>query len=351
MVVQERFADAVGAIAAAVRAGSSLDQAIRYAAGEAEPPIRRTARRPRCRTRSRASRSIVAIDGWARELGTDDGDLVAGALDLHRRSGGDLPAVLDQVTATIRDRVGIAREVRSLTAQARLSAWILGLLPVGFFAFLWLTARDEIEGALRTPDRHHLHRRGARGSKAVRSCGSDRCWWSNERPRAGGTACRGRRVDGGGARVCGQAAGIPSPSDEHPRTRPASSPRRARTRGAARNAHREVPQLLDLLAAGSTAGLSAELSFRRAVACLRGSLARALGDVVHADRPRHAVAAGVRRLRGRRRAIRDLRRDRGGARPDGDPGGSRSARRPASLRARSARRGVPKRSNGRGRRP
>ena len=45
----------------------------------------------------------------------------------------------------------IAREVRSLTAQARLSAWILGLLPVGFFSFLWLTARDEIEGALSTP--------------------------------------------------------------------------------------------------------------------------------------------------------------------------------------------------------
>ncbi len=150
VVVQERFADAVGAIAAAVRAGSSLPQALRYAAAEAEPPIA-----------SSLDQLVAeldlgvpldrAIDGWARAMGTADGDLVAGALDLHRRSGGDLPAVLDQVTATIRERVGIAREVRSLTAQARLSAWILGLLPVGFFTFLWLTARDEIEGALSTP--------------------------------------------------------------------------------------------------------------------------------------------------------------------------------------------------------
>jgi len=68
---------------------------------------------------------------------------------------------------------------------------------------------------------------------------------------------------------------------DRPRARVASGPRRAR-RAESRSAHREVPQFLDLLAAGSTAGLSAELSFRRAVACLRGSLARALGDVVHA---------------------------------------------------------------------
>lgn len=150
VVVQERFADSVGAIAAAVRAGSSLPQAVSYAAGEAEPPIRERLEHLVAQLDLGVPLD-AAIDAWARAMGTADGDLVAGALDLHRRSGGDLPAVLDQVSATIRDRVAIAREVRSLTAQARLSAWILGLLPIAFFAFLWLTARDEIEGALATP--------------------------------------------------------------------------------------------------------------------------------------------------------------------------------------------------------
>ncbi len=92
-----------------------------------------------------------ALERWRDEQTSSDVDLVVGALELHRRSGGDLPTVLDQVVATIRERVGVTREVRSLTAQARLSAWILGLLPVGFFAFLWLTARSDIEGALSTP--------------------------------------------------------------------------------------------------------------------------------------------------------------------------------------------------------
>jgi len=92
-----------------------------------------------------------AIDAWAERSQSRDVQLVAGALDLHRRSGGDLPAVLDQVAATIRERVAVGREVRALTAQARLSGWILGVLPIGFFAFLWLTSRRDIEGALGTP--------------------------------------------------------------------------------------------------------------------------------------------------------------------------------------------------------
>jgi tight adherence protein B len=41
--------------------------------------------------------------------------------------------------------------VRSLTAQARLSAAILGLLPLGFFLFLSVVARRDIETAYRTP--------------------------------------------------------------------------------------------------------------------------------------------------------------------------------------------------------
>ncbi|TMK55459.1 MAG: hypothetical protein E6G54_09940 [Actinobacteria bacterium] len=55
------------------------------------------------------------------------------------------------MAATIRERVAVGREVRALTAQARLSGWILGVLPLGFFAFLWLTSRRDIEGALGTP--------------------------------------------------------------------------------------------------------------------------------------------------------------------------------------------------------
>ena len=146
----EQLADAIGALTAAVRSGMSVPQAIAYAKREAGSPVRDDL------ARVVADIDVgvplgEAIDGWAERSQSRDVQLVAGALDLHRRSGGDLPAVLDQVAATIRERVAVGREVRALTAQARLSGWILGVLPIGFFAFLWLTSRRDIEGALGTP--------------------------------------------------------------------------------------------------------------------------------------------------------------------------------------------------------
>jgi tight adherence protein B len=146
----EQLADSVSSIAAALRAGRSVAQAVSFAAAEAPMPIRD-------RWRSLDDALAVgapfdeAVTAWGRDLGSDDARLVAGVLRLHRRSGGDLPSVLDGVGETLRQRRAAASEIRALTAQARLSGTILGVLPFGFFAFLWLTSRSEIEGAVRTP--------------------------------------------------------------------------------------------------------------------------------------------------------------------------------------------------------
>ena len=146
----EQLADAVGALSAALRAGRSLPQAIGYAAEETPAPLSLSIRR----VVDELAVGVPlehALDGWSTRLGTGDARLLAGVLHLHRRSGGDLPMVLDQVGVTLRERRAAAQEVRALTAQARLSGAILGFLPIGFFGFLWLTSRSDIEGAFRTP--------------------------------------------------------------------------------------------------------------------------------------------------------------------------------------------------------
>jgi tight adherence protein B len=148
-IVDDQLADAVRSIAAGMRAGLSVPQSIAYAAAESDRPLAGSFDRVVDRLEVGVGLE-EALERWAIDVGTDDARLVVGVLALHRRTGGDLPLVLDQVAVTLRERVSAAREVRALTAQARLSGAILGLLPIGFFGFLWLTSRADIEGAFRS---------------------------------------------------------------------------------------------------------------------------------------------------------------------------------------------------------
>ncbi len=146
----EQIADAVSALAAGLRAGLSLPQAFAYARDEAEEPLRDELG---VLVDAIATGTPVAeaLAAWADAHGSEDALLIAGVLDLHRRSGGDLPIVLDGLASTLRERRATHREVRALTAQARLSGVILGMLPIGFFAFLLVTSRDEMLDAIGTP--------------------------------------------------------------------------------------------------------------------------------------------------------------------------------------------------------
>jgi tight adherence protein B len=146
----EQLVDAVASITAAIRAGRSVPQALSFCADEAREPLQASLRELD-RTIELGVPLDDAMKAWTVEVDTDDARLLAGVLTLHRRSGGDLPSVLDEVAGTLRERRAAVREVRALTAQARLSGTILGVLPFGFFAFLWLTSRSEIEGAFRSP--------------------------------------------------------------------------------------------------------------------------------------------------------------------------------------------------------
>jgi len=96
-------------------------------------------------------------------------------------------------------------------------------------------------------------------------------------------------VAAGGASACA-AAGCRAMRRTRPTLRTAVQPagtvrsvphRRPRDgKRRQRDFREEIPQLLDLLAAGSTAGLSAEISFRQAGSCLRGPLGEDLADVM-----------------------------------------------------------------------
>lgn len=148
--VQGQLADAMVAIAAGSRSGLSLPQAIALAGEQVDDPIGGSLRAVSDRVRLGASLQD-ALEGWRTAAPVPDVRLAAAVLGLHRRTGGALAPVLEGLARTLRQRRTVAREIRSLTAQARLSGAILGLLPVGFFGFLWLTSRRDMAAALASP--------------------------------------------------------------------------------------------------------------------------------------------------------------------------------------------------------
>ena len=66
------------------------------------------------------------------------------AIEINRSVGGDLGEVLDNVGKTIRDRADIRRQVKTLSAEGRMSAWVLLGMPVALGAFLYTSNRDYI---------------------------------------------------------------------------------------------------------------------------------------------------------------------------------------------------------------
>lgn len=148
--LEDELADAVSAMSAGVRAGLSLSQAMEYAAKESAPPLGPSL--GEVVDRATLGQPLgESLDEWAAGSDLPDIRLITGVLALHRRSGGDLPTVLDRLAETLRERRASAGEVRSLTAQARLSGAILGFLPIGFFCFLSITSRGDVQAALSEP--------------------------------------------------------------------------------------------------------------------------------------------------------------------------------------------------------
>ncbi|MHA6694896.1 type II secretion system F family protein [Homoserinimonas sp. A520] len=144
-----KFADqldeSLGLLSGGLRAGHSLLRAIDAAAQESESPT--ADEFARVVNETRIGRDLGdALDNTAMRMRSDDFQWVAQAIAINREVGGSLSGVLDQVAHTIRERNEIRRQVKSLAAEGKLSAWILIMLPVGVFTFLILTQKTYLTG-------------------------------------------------------------------------------------------------------------------------------------------------------------------------------------------------------------
>lgn len=125
-------------MSSSLRAGQSMMQSLDSVAREAEEPT--AGELTRVVNETRVGRSIIdALEEAADRMESLDFRWATQAIAINREVGGSLSDVLDGVASTIRERDQIRRQVAALSAEGRLSAVILMLLPVVVGLFLAFT--------------------------------------------------------------------------------------------------------------------------------------------------------------------------------------------------------------------
>ncbi len=72
---------------------------------------------------------------WARESHAAGAGAVAGALTMAVTAGGPAADALDELAGSLDDRVAVVAEARALAAQARVSAYVVGVAPLAYLAY------------------------------------------------------------------------------------------------------------------------------------------------------------------------------------------------------------------------
>ena len=144
---EEQLADNLDVLSGAMRTGHSVMGALAVMVESADEPSKREFRRV-----LQDEQLGVPLDDalmvMARRMGSYDAEQVAMVMRLQREAGGNTAEVLDRVAETIRGRQEIRRLVQVLTAQARISRWILTSLPIFLLLVLSFTGGDYLDPLL-----------------------------------------------------------------------------------------------------------------------------------------------------------------------------------------------------------
>jgi tight adherence protein B len=135
----KQLPDTITLIANALRAGSSFLQAIEMVVREAQPPITVEFGRV-VREVNLGLAFDVALENMVRRVRSDDLELMATAITIQHQVGGNLAEILDSIAFTIRERVRIKGEIRTLTAQQRMTGYVVAGMPIGLMVLMMVIA-------------------------------------------------------------------------------------------------------------------------------------------------------------------------------------------------------------------
>lgn len=138
--------DSLAIMSNALRAGFSFVQAMELVSREMTDPIAKEFTRT-YREMNLGSSLEEALQNLVKRVASEDLDLLVTAVLIQRQVGGNLAEILDNISFTIRERIRIQGEIKTLTAQGRISGYIIGLIPP-ILAVLLLMINPDYMGPL-----------------------------------------------------------------------------------------------------------------------------------------------------------------------------------------------------------
>jgi tight adherence protein B len=144
---ETQLPDTLNLLATSLRAGYSLLQAVEAVGEEAPDPTRREFGRAMAEIRLGRPMDDALAD-IATRMDSTDFDWAVLAIEIQREVGGNLAEVLQTTSETMVQRNRLRREMKALTAEGRISAIVLSLLPIGLFLFIFLSNPGYMEPLL-----------------------------------------------------------------------------------------------------------------------------------------------------------------------------------------------------------
>jgi tight adherence protein B len=123
-----RLPDTLSLLSNALKAGLSLPQAIEAVAKTSTPPISDELWHA-IQEMNLGTALPHALASMVQRVGSEDLDLIVTAISIQASVGGNLARILDGISHTIRQRIQIKSQISAMTAQMRVSGWIITLLP------------------------------------------------------------------------------------------------------------------------------------------------------------------------------------------------------------------------------
>ena len=147
---ETQLPDVLNLLAGSMRAGFSFAQGLEAVAEEASEPSKRELQR--VYAESRLGRPIEdALEDSADRMQSIDLVWAVMAIRIQREVGGNLAELLDTVAETMTERERLRHEIMALTAEGRMSAWVLGIFPPAFAVVLYLIQPDYMSTLFSSP--------------------------------------------------------------------------------------------------------------------------------------------------------------------------------------------------------